>query len=56
MRLLVWLNHSVGIHACSLDQVMVGKSVLILGAGLCGSDLHILHGTYPAKYPLIPGH
>lgn len=25
-------------------------------AGICGTDLHILHGTYQATYPLIPGH
>lgn len=25
-------------------------------AGLCGSDFHIYHGTYPAVYPLIQGH
>lgn len=25
-------------------------------AGVCGTDVHILHGTYQATYPLIPGH
>lgn len=30
--------------------------VKVKAAGLCGSDFHIYHGTYPAKYPLIPGH
>ncbi len=25
-------------------------------AGICGTDIHILHGSYPAQYPLIPGH
>lgn len=25
-------------------------------AGVCGTDIHILHGTYQAEYPLIPGH
>lgn len=25
-------------------------------AGICGTDIHILHGTYQATYPLIPGH
>lgn len=28
----------------------------VRAAGLCGSDFHIFHGTYPARYPLIPGH
>ena len=30
--------------------------VQVKAAGLCGSDLHIYHGTYPAVYPLIQGH
>jgi len=25
-------------------------------AGLCGTDLHIYHGRFPAQFPLIPGH
>ncbi|UCH24286.1 MAG: zinc-dependent alcohol dehydrogenase family protein [Trueperaceae bacterium] len=25
-------------------------------AGICGTDIHILHGTYQATYPLTPGH
>lgn len=25
-------------------------------AGICGTDIHILHGTYQATYPLVPGH
>ncbi len=25
-------------------------------AGICGTDLHILHGVYQATYPLVPGH
>ena len=34
------------------DEVLVR----VEAAGLCGSDFHIYHGTYPAKYPLIQGH
>lgn len=25
-------------------------------AGICGTDIHIYHGEYEAKYPIIPGH
>ena len=25
-------------------------------AGVCGTDLHIFHGRFPARFPLIPGH
>jgi 2-desacetyl-2-hydroxyethyl bacteriochlorophyllide A dehydrogenase len=30
--------------------------VKVKAAGLCGSDFHIFNGSYPANYPLIPGH
>lgn len=30
--------------------------VRVKAAGLCGSDFHIFHGTYPAQYPLVQGH
>ena len=28
----------------------------VAAAGICGTDLHIFHGEYEARYPLIPGH
>lgn len=34
------------------DEVLIR----VKAAGLCGSDFHIYHGTYPARYPLIQGH
>ena len=30
--------------------------IRVAAAGLCGTDLHIYHGEYMAKYPIIPGH
>ncbi len=30
--------------------------IKVAAAGICGTDLHILHGEYEANYPLIPGH
>ena len=30
--------------------------IKVVAAGLCGSDVHIFKGGYPANYPLIPGH
>lgn len=31
--------------------------VRVMAAGICGSDIHVLHGTNPvAVYPLVPGH
>lgn len=50
------------IDKLSIEEVPVPKPdahevlVKVHAAGLCGSDAHIFHGTYPAKYPLIQGH
>src|SRR5258706_15862093 len=30
--------------------------IQVRAAGICGTDLHIFHGEYEARYPLIPGH
>ena len=30
--------------------------VRVAASGICGTDPHILHGLYPANFPLIPGH
>lgn len=34
------------------DEVVIR----VKAAGLCGTDYHIFNGTYPANYPIIPGH
>lgn len=37
----------------------VGSKDLLLrvaAGGICGTDPHILHGVYPANFPIIPGH
>jgi Zn-dependent alcohol dehydrogenase len=28
----------------------------MISSGICGSDDHVLKGTFPVKFPLIPGH
>lgn len=46
----------------NLTQVAVGSvgaadvKVQVHAAGICGTDLHILHGTYPSNPPVILGH
>jgi len=30
--------------------------VRVASSGICGTDPHILHGLYPATFPVIPGH
>lgn len=34
------------------DEVLIQ----VHAAGICGTDIHILHGTFAANLPLIPGH
>ena len=37
----------------------VGKGevlVRVRASGLCGTDVHILHGSFIAQYPVVPGH
>lgn len=50
------------VEQMSIQEVEIpvpGEDEVLLqvkAAGLCGSDFHIYHGTYPARYPLIQGH
>lgn len=47
------------IEACDIevDETQQGEVLVkVEAAGICGSDRHILHGTYPANYPVILGH
>ena len=30
--------------------------VRVAACGLCGTDLHIYHGRFPANFPVVPGH
>ncbi|BAS28042.1 zinc-dependent alcohol dehydrogenase family protein [Limnochorda pilosa] len=30
--------------------------VRVAAAGICHTDVHILHGNFPARYPVVPGH
>ena len=30
--------------------------IQVMTSGICGTDLHILHGEYLGSYPVIPGH
>lgn len=41
------------------DEPTLGPDEVLIRverAGVCGTDIHILHGTYQADYPLVPGH
>jgi len=42
-----------------VDDPMPGSDEVLISvkaAGLCGTDLHIYQGEFPASFPLIPGH
>ncbi len=30
--------------------------IKVIQVGVCGTDLHIHHGEFGARFPLIPGH
>jgi len=41
----------------NLSTLSEGEILIkVIASGICGTDLHILRGTYMAKYPIIPGH
>ncbi len=35
-----------------MHEVVIGVSA----CGLCGTDLHILHGEHAPSLPVVPGH
>lgn len=50
-----------GVNSISTKEIAlgsIGANELLLkidATGICGSDRHILHGTYPANYPVVLG-
>jgi D-arabinitol dehydrogenase (NADP+) len=41
------------------EQPSLGENHVLIkvhNAGICGTDIHMLPGEYPATYPIIPGH
>jgi 2-desacetyl-2-hydroxyethyl bacteriochlorophyllide A dehydrogenase len=44
------------IHAAKPEVCPLTVLVRVAASGICGTDPHILHGLYPANFPLIPGH
>lgn len=49
--------NSISTKEISIDSIKPGQALIkVESAGICGSDRHILHGTYPANYPVVLGH
>jgi len=48
----------IAIRECPLPVLQNGEALIkVKYCGICGSDLHVLHGEHPtAKFPVIPGH
>lgn len=49
--------NSISTKEIPIDELANGEALIkVEAAGICGSDRHILHGTYPANYPVVLGH
>jgi 2-desacetyl-2-hydroxyethyl bacteriochlorophyllide A dehydrogenase len=49
--------NKIALKEVDRDKVGADEALIrVEAAGICGSDRHILHGTYPANYPVILGH
>ncbi|MGD9064196.1 MAG: alcohol dehydrogenase catalytic domain-containing protein, partial [Desulfobacterales bacterium] len=43
----------------TLDRPEPGPNevlIKVMASGICGTDIHILEGSFVADYPVIPGH
>ena len=49
--------NKISLKELAPDKLQANEVLIkVEAAGVCGSDRHILHGTYPANYPVILGH
>ena len=49
--------NKIALKEVEVDKLAANEVLIkVEAAGVCGSDRHILHGTYPANYPVILGH
>jgi 2-desacetyl-2-hydroxyethyl bacteriochlorophyllide A dehydrogenase len=48
---------SVAVKELPLPLIRDGEVLIeVKTSGICGTDIHIFHGEYLGKYPVIPGH
>ena len=51
------LHQPLSIETIELDPPQAGEVLIrMTAAGLCGSDLHVLHGHFPSAVPAVCGH
>lgn len=49
--------NGVGIREVTEPQAELGQlKIKVYAAGICGTDIHIMHDEYPSNYPVIMGH
>lgn len=50
--------NSIHLKEREIPQIHDGEALIkVRYCGICGSDLHVLHGQHPtAKFPVVPGH
>lgn len=59
MRALRKINADTELRLCEAEMPVIGEKDLLVQvayAGICGTDLHILHNQYAAHYPVTLGH
>ena len=49
---------SIHLQQAPIPEIGDGEALIRLRyCGICGSDLHVLHGQHPtARFPVVPGH
>ncbi|MEW9674091.1 zinc-binding dehydrogenase [Ammoniphilus sp. 3BR4] len=48
-----------GVQLLDIEEPLVGNKdikIKIHAAGICGTDMHIIHDEYPCNYPIVMGH
>ncbi|MCD8357071.1 MAG: alcohol dehydrogenase catalytic domain-containing protein [Clostridia bacterium] len=50
--------NSIHLQEKAIPQIRDGEALIkVRYCGICGSDLHVLHGQHPtAEFPVVPGH
>ncbi len=51
-------KNSIHLNEIAVPEIREGEALIrVRYCGICGSDLHVLHGQHPtAKFPVVPGH
>jgi Zn-dependent alcohol dehydrogenase len=51
------LHEPLSLETIELDEPRAGEvRIRMVAAGICGSDLHVLHGHFPSAVPAVCGH